>query len=81
MTDSAEERAHWKSVLKAFDGYMQYHVRCHAEPSVPPGAYEQLSANHARRMAFLSLPKEDQEMYEEIGFRDKLEAVDEGIRR
>jgi len=32
-------------------------------------------------MAFLSLPKEDQEMYEDIGFRDKLEAVDEGIRR
>jgi carnosine N-methyltransferase len=32
-------------------------------------------------MAFLSLDKEDKEMYEEIGFKDKLEAVDEGIRR
>jgi carnosine N-methyltransferase len=41
----------------------------------------QLSANHARRMAFLSLPKDQRELYEQIGFRDKLEAVDEGIRR
>jgi len=41
----------------------------------------QLSANHARRMAFLSLDKGDKELYEEIGFKDKLEAVDEGIRR
>jgi hypothetical protein len=42
---------------------------------------DQLSANHARRMAFLSLPKEQRIVYESIGFRDKLEAVDEGIRR
>jgi hypothetical protein len=28
MADSPEEKAHWKAVLKAFDGYMQYHVRC-----------------------------------------------------
>lgn len=42
---------------------------------------DKLSANHARRMAFLSLPKEQRAMYESIGFRDKLEAVDEGIRR
>ena len=27
MADSPEEKAHWHSVLKAFDGYMQYHVR------------------------------------------------------
>ncbi|ORX41215.1 N2227-like protein-domain-containing protein [Kockovaella imperatae] len=65
MADSPEERAHWRAVLKAYDGYMQYH----------------LSANHARRMAFLQLPKEDKEVYEHLGFREKLEAVDEGIRR
>ncbi|RSH82127.1 hypothetical protein EHS25_006060 [Saitozyma podzolica] len=65
MADSVEERAHWRSVLKAFDGYMQYH----------------LSANHARRMAFLSLPKESKTLYEELGYREKLDAVDEGIRR
>jgi len=44
------------------------------------GTHIQLSANNARRMAFLSLSKEDQEMYEQIGFRDKLEAVDGGMR-
>ncbi|ORY35874.1 N2227-like protein-domain-containing protein [Naematelia encephala] len=65
MADTPEERAHWRSVLRAFDGYMQYH----------------LSANHARRMAFLQLPKEAKQMYEAIGYREKLEAVDEGIRR
>lgn len=32
-------------------------------------------------MAFLELSKEDRKMYETIGYGDKLEAVDEGIRR
>lgn len=26
MADSPEERQHWRDILKAFDGYMQYHV-------------------------------------------------------
>lgn len=26
MAESPEEKAHWQSVIKAFDGYMQYHV-------------------------------------------------------
>ncbi|WWD08395.1 hypothetical protein V865_006507 [Kwoniella europaea PYCC6329] len=65
MSDSAEERDHWKSVIRAFDGYMRYH----------------LSANHARRMNFLSLDKESKDMFDGIGYREKLDAVDEGIRR
>ncbi|WWC92095.1 uncharacterized protein L201_007049 [Kwoniella dendrophila CBS 6074] len=65
MSNSVEEREHWRSVIRAFDGYMRYH----------------LSANHARRMSFLSLPKESKEMYDGIGYREKLDAVDEGIRR
>jgi carnosine N-methyltransferase len=32
-------------------------------------------------MAFLQLPKEQRTIYETIGFREKLDAVDEGIRR
>ncbi|WVO17552.1 hypothetical protein L204_105247 [Cryptococcus depauperatus] len=65
MAETPEERAHWRLVLKAFDGYMRYH----------------LSANHARRMALLTLPKAEKELYVEIGYKEKLEAVDEGIRR
>ncbi|XAO22211.1 hypothetical protein I312_100978 [Cryptococcus bacillisporus CA1280] len=65
MSTSAAEKEHWRSVLRAFDGYMRYH----------------LSANHARRMAFMTLPKAEKEVYELIGYREKLEAVDEGIRR
>ncbi|WVR08449.1 hypothetical protein IAU60_005504 [Kwoniella sp. DSM 27419] len=65
MTSTAEEIAHWQAVKRAFDGYMRYH----------------LSANHSRRMAFLSLPKESKEMLNGIGYREKLDAVDEGIRR
>ncbi|KAK8850361.1 hypothetical protein IAR55_004279 [Kwoniella newhampshirensis] len=65
MSSAMEEQDHWRSVLRAFDGYMRYH----------------LSANHARRMAFLSLPKESKEMFNLIGYREKLDAVDEGIRR
>lgn len=34
MSQSPEEKAHWHSVLKAFDGYMQYHVR--ASSSLSP---------------------------------------------
>ncbi|WVQ85832.1 hypothetical protein IAT38_008000 [Cryptococcus sp. DSM 104549] len=65
MNNSPEEREHWRTVIRAFDGYMRYH----------------LSANHSRRMNFLSLPKESKEMYTAIGYREKLDAVDEGIRR
>jgi carnosine N-methyltransferase len=32
-------------------------------------------------MSFLTLPKPDKEMYDRLGFREKLDAVDEGIRR
>ena len=32
-------------------------------------------------MSFLSLRKEDKALLDEIGFREKLDAVDEGIRR
>lgn len=32
-------------------------------------------------MAFLSLPKHQRDVYDQLGYRDKLEAVDEGIRR
>jgi carnosine N-methyltransferase len=32
-------------------------------------------------MAFLALPKEQKDIYDAIGYREKLEAVDEGIRR
>ncbi|KAL1409798.1 hypothetical protein Q8F55_003795 [Vanrija albida] len=64
MSD-AEERQHWRDVVRAFDGYMQYH----------------LSANNARRMAFLQQPRDARAAYEAVGYRDKLDAVDEGIRR
>ncbi|WRT70514.1 uncharacterized protein IL334_007512 [Kwoniella shivajii] len=65
MSDTIEEKDHWRSVIRAFDGYMRYH----------------LSANHARRMNFLSLPKESKQIFNGIGYREKLDAVDEGIRR
>ncbi|WOO79754.1 Carnosine N-methyltransferase [Vanrija pseudolonga] len=61
----SEERQHWRDVVRSFDGYMQYH----------------LSANNARRMAFLQLPRDARSAFEKIGYRDKLDAVDEGIRR
>ncbi|UOH79699.1 hypothetical protein LQV05_000709 [Cryptococcus neoformans] len=65
MSSTPAEKEHWRFVLRAFDGYMRYH----------------LSANHARRMAFITLPKAEKEVFELIGYREKLEAVDEGIRR
>ncbi|TXT03894.1 hypothetical protein VHUM_04317 [Vanrija humicola] len=40
-----------------------------------------LSANNARRMAFLQLPRDARAAFEAVGYRDKLDAVDEGIRR
>lgn len=32
-------------------------------------------------MAFLALPRSSRDIYEELGYREKLDAVDEGIRR
>jgi carnosine N-methyltransferase len=32
-------------------------------------------------MAFLALPRDQRELYDAVGYREKLEAVDEGIRR
>jgi len=52
-----------------------------ATQPIPQDINEQLSANHARRTAFLALPKEQREIYDAVGYREKLEAVDEGIRR
>ena len=82
MEDSKEERAHWRSVVEAFKSYERYHVseashlsKCQIDMEA------QLSANHDRRMAFLQLPKEERDVYERLGYLDKIEAVDEGIRR
>lgn len=41
----------------------------------------QLSANHSRRMNFLTLPKAQRDLLVSIGYKEKLERVDEGIRR
>ena len=79
-SDSHDEQAHWASVARTYDGYMRYHVRA-PRPARKRRADVQLSANHARRMSFLSLRKEDKALLDEIGFREKLDAVDEGIRR
>ena len=65
MADSPEEKAHWQSVIRALGQYETHH----------------LTTNHARRMAFLTLPKDSRDAYEELGYLEKIEAVDEAIRR
>ncbi|GMK54880.1 hypothetical protein CspeluHIS016_0114660 [Cutaneotrichosporon spelunceum] len=64
MANSPEERAHWRDVLRAFDGYMQYH----------------LDANSARQRSFLILPPDMRKAFESVGYLEKLQAVNEGIR-
>jgi len=83
MANTPEERTHWKQVTSSYDGYMQYHVCLPAFfcTLILQDINGQLSANHARRTAFLALPKEQREIYDSVGYREKLEAVDEGIRR
>lgn len=46
-----------------------------------PSSSEQLAANQARRNTFNRLPEDEKEVYDQLGFREKLDAVDEGIRR
>ncbi|KAJ9094688.1 hypothetical protein QFC21_005845 [Naganishia friedmannii] len=67
MSQSAAEKEleYFRNTLRSYDDYARYH----------------LSANHARRMGFLTLPKEQRAMLVKLGYRDKLDAVDEGIRR
>ncbi|KAG7561947.1 hypothetical protein FFLO_02587 [Filobasidium floriforme] len=64
-TNHELELQYFRDTLESFDGYAQYH----------------LSANHTRRMNMLTLPKDQRALLTEIGYKDKLDAVDEGIRR
>ncbi|KAF7304952.1 N2227 domain-containing protein [Mycena kentingensis (nom. inval.)] len=60
-----EERAHLANVITTFKGYAQY----------------QLSANNRRRKDLYTLPKPDQDILSKIGYREKLDAVDDAIAK
>jgi carnosine N-methyltransferase len=82
MSQSAEEKEqeYFRNTLNSYDDYARYHVR----PSpllLTPLTPAQLAVNHIRRMNYLTLPKAQRHVLAELGYRDKLDAVDEGIRR
>ncbi|KAJ9115859.1 hypothetical protein QFC22_005001 [Naganishia vaughanmartiniae] len=90
MSQSAAEKEleYFRNTLKSFDDYARYHASSTFLASLPfkqltslHAPHLQLSANHARRMGFLTLPKDQRAMLVKLGYRDKLDAVDEGIRR
>ncbi|CCM01993.1 uncharacterized protein FIBRA_04067 [Fibroporia radiculosa] len=58
-----EERAHFANVVSTFQQYAAY----------------SLSANNRRRKDFFSLPRADQELLENLGYKEKLAAVDHAI--
>ncbi|KAJ7066398.1 N2227-domain-containing protein [Mycena amicta] len=58
-----EEQLHFANVISAFQNYANY----------------SLSANNRRRKDFYTLNKEDQELLARLGYREKLDAVDEAI--
>jgi hypothetical protein len=89
--DVAAEQKYFEETYEACRDYMTYHVS-HSRIDRVRGCgcscnkqfhtmSRQLSANHLRRMNFLTLPKDQRDLLINVGFKDKLDAVDEGIRR
>ncbi|KDR76864.1 hypothetical protein GALMADRAFT_95480 [Galerina marginata CBS 339.88] len=63
MEDIEEEQRVFAKVISAFKNYQQY----------------TLSANNRRRKDVYTLPKADQELLENLGYKQKLDVVDEAI--
>jgi hypothetical protein len=89
--DVAAEQKYFEETYEACGDYMTYHVSPSSIDLVREYGWSrnkrfhsmcpQLSANHLRRMNFLTLPKDQRDLLINVGFKDKLDAVDEGIRR
>ncbi len=65
MDQDAAERSYFEKAQASFDGYARFH----------------LEANQRKRMGFLTLPKDHRTLLRNIGYAEKLEAVDEAIRQ
>ncbi|KAF7309952.1 N2227 domain-containing protein [Mycena indigotica] len=65
QTDIDEEQLHFSNVISTFQNYANY----------------SLSANNRRRKDLYTLPKADQELLSQLGYRAKLDAVDEAISK
>ncbi len=86
--DALAEQRYFEEAYEACRDYMTYHVSLLSLPQYLHDPRSdvfahilQLSANHLRRMNLLTLPKAQRELLVSIGFKDKLDAVDEGIRQ
>ncbi|TFK32167.1 N2227-like protein-domain-containing protein [Crucibulum laeve] len=62
-TEAEEERAHFSNVIATFRNYAQY----------------SLAANNRRRKDIYTLPKADQELLDTLGYKKKLDEVDQAI--
>ncbi|KAK7055822.1 carnosine N-methyltransferase [Favolaschia claudopus] len=62
-SEAEEEQIHFANVIVTFKNYAQY----------------SLSANNRRRKDFFTLPKQDQELLERLGYKAKLDLVDNAI--
>ncbi|KAJ7176344.1 N2227-domain-containing protein [Mycena crocata] len=63
QSEAEEEQLHFGNVITTFQNYAQY----------------SLSANNRRRKDFYTLPKADQELLAGLGYKEKLDRVDEAI--
>ncbi|KAJ7667264.1 N2227-domain-containing protein [Mycena rosella] len=63
QSDAEEEKLHFANVIATFQNYAQY----------------SLSANNRRRKDLYTLPKADQELLIALGYREKLDQVDQAI--
>ncbi|KAG5717403.1 UPF0586 like protein [Termitomyces sp. T112] len=83
LSDVEEEKIHFSNFITTFRNYSQYSVRqClivfHYQP---PNKYQlQLAVNNRRRKDVYCLPSEDQQVLEAIGYKKKLDQVDDAIQ-
>jgi hypothetical protein len=77
-----EEQIHFQNVITAFQRYAPYTVsalvRAHVQHS-PLTQHRQLAGNNRRRKDVFTLPREDQALLEQLGYKRKLAAVDDAI--
>lgn len=79
--EAGEEQIHFQKVITAFQRYAPFTVSAFicAYVQLFPLNNQQLAGNNRRRKDVFTLPREDQALLEQLGYKRKLAAVDDAI--
>lgn len=81
--EAEEEQIHFQNVIAAFQRYAPFTVSafvCAPHQNISDTFnHRQLASNNRRRKDVFTLPREDQTLLEQLGYKRKLAAVDDAI--